>query len=164
MNDCKYGYSVRGGDISLSLLKSATQPNPVADRGEHDFTYSLFVHNGDFKGSGVVREANLLNNPLIYKEVKGNGTLPECYSFASSSNPAAVIETVKKAENGNETVIRLYEAHNSKADTTLTFGFNIKKAYLCDLEENVISELPVSDNKISLTLSNFEIVTLKLEK
>ena len=164
MNDCKYGYSVRGGDISLSLLKSATQPNPVADRGEHDFTYSLFVHNGDFKGSGVVREANLLNNPLIYKEVKGNGTLPENYSFVSSSNPAAVIESVKMAENGDGTVIRLYEAHNSKADTTLTFGFNVKKAYLCDLEENVISEILVNDNKTSLTLSNFEIVTLKIQK
>jgi len=164
INDCKYGYSVRGGDISLSLLKSATQPNPAADQGEHIFTYSLFVHNGDFKGAGVVREANLLNNPLIYKKVSGNGTLPESYSFASSSNPAAVIESVKKAENGDDTVIRLYEAHNSKAATTITLGFEVKKAYLCDLEENVIDELPVTDNKISLTLSNFEIVTLRLQK
>jgi hypothetical protein len=35
------------------------------------------------------------------------------------------------------------------------------RAFLCDLMENELSELPISNGKLSLPLSNFEIVTLK---
>ncbi len=65
LNDCKYGYSVSGNIMSLSLLKAATHPDPDADRGVHSFTYSLYPHEGDFREGNTIREAYLLNTPLI---------------------------------------------------------------------------------------------------
>lgn len=165
MNDCKYGYSVLGGDISLSLVKSSSEPFECADICEHNFTYSLFLHNGDFRKSRVIEEAALLNNPLICIKPDKKGTrLPEHYSFVSSSNPAAVIDCVKKAEDSDAVILRIYESHNSKALTELTFGFGVKKAFVCDMLENELYEAPINSNKLKISLSNFEIQTLKIIK
>ncbi len=165
MNDCKYGYSVLGGDISLSLVKSSSEPFECADICEHNFTYSLFLHDGDFRKSRVIEEATLLNNPLICIKPDKKGTrLPERYSFVSSSNPSAVIDCVKKAEDSDDIILRIYESHNSKATTELTFGFGVKKAFVCDMLENELYEVPVNSNKIKISLSNFEIETLKIIK
>ena len=76
----------------------------------------------------------------------------------------SVIETVKKAENDNSVIVRLYEAYNSKVNATLTLGTDIKKAYICDMMENVIEETEVINNQIKISLKNFEILTLKIEK
>ncbi len=162
LNDCKYGYSALGGDLSISLLKSTTSPYTEADRGEHNFTYSLLVHDGDFRRAGVIEEAALLNNPVIFKTVSGEGTLPEVFSLAKSSSPSAVIDCIKKAEDSDATVLRLYESHNSKTVTEITLGFDAQKAYICNTLEEELEELPIKNNTLSLNLSNFEIVTLKL--
>lgn len=42
LNDCKYGVSVHDGVIGLSMLKSATDPNPAADKEHHSFTYVIY--------------------------------------------------------------------------------------------------------------------------
>ena len=53
MNDCKYGYSVHGSDMSITLLKSATYPNPDADKCEHRFVYSIYPHRGNHRSGGI---------------------------------------------------------------------------------------------------------------
>jgi len=35
LNDCKYGYSARDGNIGISLLKASKIPNHEADMGMH---------------------------------------------------------------------------------------------------------------------------------
>jgi alpha-mannosidase len=50
LNDCKYGYDVRGDVLRLSLIKSATMPDSGADQGHHRFTYALLPHAGDTRG------------------------------------------------------------------------------------------------------------------
>ena len=50
LNDSKYGYECEHNELRLSLLKSATMPDPVADQGRHIMTYSLLPHIGDWRG------------------------------------------------------------------------------------------------------------------
>ncbi len=64
MNDCKYGYDIKDGEIRLTLLKSGIEPNPVADQEEHWFTYSIYPHAGDWKTASTTRAAYSLNVPL----------------------------------------------------------------------------------------------------
>ncbi len=64
LNDCKYGYDISHGVIRLSLLRSSTWPDPVADRGHHHFTYRLLPHRGDLREAGVVDAGYDLNVPL----------------------------------------------------------------------------------------------------
>ncbi len=164
LNDCKYGHDIHDSVIRLTLLKCATHPSPVADKGHHQFIYSLRPHTGDFKHADTVRLAYDLNNPMTAIRLsKQIGTLPESYSFVSVSDENVVIDTVKKAEDSNSTIIRMYEAWNKRTNNAkLTFGFPARKVTLCDLMENDICELTVENNSVELNVKPYEIVTVKV--
>ena len=103
INDCKYGVSVRGGLIGMSMLKSAIHPNPDADKEMHEFTYSIYPHQGDWRVAGTVTQAYQVNNPLtaVWKENETGSESP-VYSFVSSDQENAVVEVVKKAEDSDD--------------------------------------------------------------
>lgn len=165
LNDCKYGYSCLGNVMTLSLLKCATYPNPEADKGKHSFTYSIYPHKGSFKDGGTVREAYKLNQKLVLRDIgKQSGSLPEKHSMLSCDCDNIFIETIKLAEDDNSVIVRLYDAYNRKSSPTIEFNFDIKNAYIADMLENPVEKTEVLDNrKIKLNVSNYEIVTLKLE-
>lgn len=164
LNDCKYGYSIEENVIKLSLLKAPTYPNPVADRGINEFTYSLYPHKGDFREGQTVKEAYLLNMPLIgFQTPASNGMLNDNLSLVCTDCDDVIVEAVKKAENDNSVIVRLYESYNKKSNVTLQTGFKFKKVFLCDMLENNISELDSNNNNVAFKISNFEIVTLKFE-
>jgi alpha-mannosidase len=66
LNDCKYGYDVRENVMRQTLLKGAIYPDPNADQGRHQFTYSLLPHAGDWFTGNVHRAAYELNFPLLH--------------------------------------------------------------------------------------------------
>ena len=162
LNDGKYGHAVEGSKLSITLVKSATDPNPEADQGKQSFTYSLMPHIDDFRKGGVIEESYVLNQPLYEKTITANnGDLAETYSFVSVDKPNAVITAVKKAENDDSLIVRFYDAYDCKSNVTLTVPSTYTKAYLCDLMENEVKELTVTDGKVTVPTSNFEIVTVK---
>ena len=161
LNDCKYGYSCEENVMGISLLKAATYPNPVADRGMNVFTYSLYPHAGPV-GSDTIAEAYRLNNPVLTRTIDAaDGALPASYSLVESTNLGFVIDTVKKSEDGTAVIVRGYESRGGKVKTTLIPGFAAKKAELCDLMENVTGELALNGGKAAITAGSFEIVTVK---
>jgi alpha-mannosidase len=165
INDCKYGHDIHDGVIKLTLLKCATHPSPKADKGHHEFVYSLRPHAGTYTQAGTVQLAYDLNNPMsAVKLGKQEGALPESYSFVSVSDENIVIDTVKKAEDSDETVVRMYESWNKRVNgAKLTFGFDVKSAVLCDLMENEIEPLAVENNSVTLNVKPYEIVTVKVK-
>lgn len=163
LNDCKYGHNVDNGTMKLSLFKCATHPDPDADKGEHIFTYSLFPHVGNYREAGTVQLAYEINNPLeAFPIEKRDGTLPEEYSFVSCDKDNFIVETVKKAERGNDIIVRGYESYNKRTDVTLHFGFDINEATVCDLLERDIKKLVIENNSVSFTAKPFEIITIKV--
>lgn len=165
LNDCKYGYGAEGSTLSLSLLKSATYPNPEADKEVHRFTYSVYPHAGSFKQGGTIQAAYLLNKPLLARPLPAqDGKLAECFSLVRADKENIIIDTVKKAEDSDAVIVRFYEAYDRRTTVKLDFGFDVKKAYLCDLMENNLEEVPVEGNSVTVPAHNFEIVTLKIEQ
>lgn len=162
LNDGKYGHSVESNKLGITLLKCATDPNPRADEGKHYFTYSLMPHTDDFRRSGVIEESYALNQPL-WESVIGakQGDLAERYSFVSADKPNAVITAVKKAEADDGLIVRFYDAYDCKSCVTISVPASYNKAYLCDLMENELQALDIKDGKVTVPVSNFEIVTLK---
>ena len=67
LNDCKYGYSVDENSIALTMLKSATNPDPTADQEMHEFTYALMPHEGDWRQAQVPGRAYEFNIPVTVK-------------------------------------------------------------------------------------------------
>lgn len=161
LNDCKYGYSMRDGVLALTLLKAATYPDPVADRGHHSFTYALYCHEGTL-GVDTVREGFRLNMPAVARQAQGEGSLPARFAPVTSSDEGFVIRTVKRAEDGQGYIVRGYESLGRRAKVRLSFGTPVSKVEFCDLMENAQRELTVEDGTVSLTASPFEIVTLRI--
>lgn len=165
LNDCKYGHAIHDGVMTLTLLKCGTFPDPLADKCEHEFTYSLYPHSKDYREAGTIKKAYELNVPMTAVKVSENkGTLPCEFSLLSTDAENIIFETAKQAEDGDDIILRGYECFNKRTDVTLTFGLPVKSAYICDMLENEETEIPVTDGKISLTFKPFEIVTVKLKK
>lgn len=164
LNDCKYGHSAKGSTLRLTLQKCATYPDPEADKGKHSFTYSLLPHAGGWREAGVAQQALALNQPLIAAPLSAQtGDLPAAWSLVQCDAPNVLVDTVKKAEDSADIVVRAYEAFDRRtAAATLSFGFDVKRAVLCDLMENEIAELTVTENAVTLPVANFELVTVKV--
>ena len=73
-----------------------------------------------------------------------------------------VLETVKKAEDSNAIILRLYDPHNAAGTATLRFPRWVNKVLCCDLMENEQSELKRMRGAFQLDFRPFEIITLKV--
>lgn len=162
LNDCKYGYSVCDGEIGLTLLRCPTYPDPDCDKGVHEFVYSLYPHAGDVRNSEVYKHAYLLNNPFVSAVSQGKGELPSEFSFVSTDKPNVIIDTVKKAEDSDDVIVRLFESSDKTTSVTISFAIPVKRVVLCNLMEAEESELSVKNGAVTIKIKPFEIVTLKL--
>jgi alpha-mannosidase len=164
LNDSKYGYDIHGSVIKLSLLRAPTWPDPMADRGKHTFVYSLYTHGGGVTGGDTVKRARELNTPLqacltgIHE-----GTLPgKGFGFFEVDSGSVILDTVKKAEDGDGIILRLYECKGVDSRAEVIFFRDPKNVYETDLMEKVVKEHPAAGKSVSLTFKKFEIKTLKL--
>lgn len=164
LNDCKYGWTVKDSHILPTLLRSATAPNHAQDRERHTFTYSLYPHRGAVHESGVVQQAYSLNVPLeaVYSPAH-DGSLPTEFSLVCCDRDNVIIETVKKAEDSGDIILRLYETWNKKTDCEIGFSGDVLQAEECNLIEENGEEISFEGKKIKLTFKPFEIKTLKIK-
>lgn len=159
LNDCKYGHSVHGNVMRLSLLRAPKSPDPQADMGHHSFRYALLPHSGSLAQSDVIQEAYRLNVPMVVRPT--NQPVGET-SFFQVNSRAVVIETVKKAEDSNDLIVRLYEAQGTRGTVRLTSPLPVKQVTRCNLLEDEQAQLEWSEGGVSLELTPFQLVTLKL--
>jgi alpha-mannosidase len=164
LNDCKYGHDVHGNVIRLSLLRAPKAPDPECDMGVHRFTYALMPHFGPFNYAGVVGASYAMNAPvrtaMLTPSAGLAGTLPP---FVGCEDRNIVVETVKKAEDGNALIVRMYECHNARGRAEVFCARPFRSAWLCDLDENPETELEGTDGIIGFDYRPFEIITLRLE-
>ncbi|MEW5938204.1 MAG: alpha-mannosidase [Chloroflexota bacterium] len=167
LNDCKYGHDIRDNVIRLTLLRSPTLPDPMADFGEHRFVYSLLPHVGLWDEE-TQREAYLLNDPIVAWERKEerrkkDGLLSTLYSLVSTSSPNVIIETVKRAEDGDGIIVRLYESQRRRGPVRVKFGFGVETVWETNLLEENESALTVEGDSVLLNLRPYQIVTLRVK-
>ena len=158
LNDSKYGLSVQGNSINLTLLKSALAPDMTADKGIQTFTYALYAWNGSLAESGVVQEAYELNIPCR----AAPGAAGEMSLFSLDA-PNVIIEAVKPAEDGSrDVIVRLYESMRMATRCTLATALAVKKASQTDMLEEHQADLPLQAGKVALDFRPFEIKTVRL--
>ena len=158
LNDCKYGHKVHNNVLDLNLLRSPTDPDPDADRGHHEFTYSLLPHTGDLVGSDVICEAARLNQrPLVFDGFTAGGLELPCRIEGNGLS----LEVLKKAEKEDDLVIRIVEQHGCRTRGRLTVASG---ATLVDtnLMEWTDGEQVSIEDGIDIELKPFEIRTYKL--
>jgi alpha-mannosidase len=170
LNDCKYGHDIHDNVMRITLLRSSTMPDPMADFGEHDFKYSLYPHAGSWNEE-TQREAYLLNDPIIvYQSDRGPRTVDRetttvngLRSLVSASQPSVIVETIKRAEDGNGIIVRLYESQRKRGPVLVRFGRAVDSAWTTNLLEENESALSVDQDFIQLNLRPYQIVTLRVK-
>ena len=161
LNDCKYGHSVKDGNMALTLIKSGIEPNPITDQEEHFFTYSLYSHAETWRNSNTVLEYYKLNQPAY---VQQGGEANSRYSFVSVDKKNIMLETVKEAEDGNGIILRIYEYENSatKAFVALDLGGKPFKVEECNLLEESMETVEVDKGGFSICIKPYEIKTYRV--
>jgi alpha-mannosidase len=163
LNDCKYGYDIRGNVMRLSLLRSPGWPDPESDQGAHRFSYALFPHAGDLRTAGVVAEAEAFNLPVDVIVVgSGPGSASARSSIVSVDRPNVTVEAVKMADREDAVVVRLCEAWGARGPARVTFDRPVHAAVRTDVLEREVGPATVVNGGIELDLRPFELVTLKL--
>lgn len=159
LNDCKYGHSVKDSNMALTLVKSGIVPNEVTDQEEHIMSYAIYPHSEDWRAGGTVAEAYALNQPVY--AVMG-GTPGQTFSLISCNRSNVILETVKRAEDQDGMIVRMYECENAWTPARITLGFTPKSITECNLLEETIEEIPVSENGFDITIKPYEIKTYRI--
>jgi len=165
INESKYGYDAKGNVLRLSLLRSPTWPDPQADRGHHQFSYSLYPHAGDWKRALTVRRGYEFNYRLRALQVEAHeGLLPAQQSFVELQGNNVVLTALKKAQDGDGLVMRFYEwaGQNGEVHIRLPQGFT--KAQITNLlEDSQGAPLALAGDQITVPVHPYEIVSVRLD-
>ena len=137
LNDSKHGYKSCGNRMELTLIRSGWLPDQKSDFGEHCFTYSILPHEGDYIAGGVMAQAVFLNNLVrtaagAYDGVSASAATaalfaPEC--------PDIPVCGVKRSEDGEAIILKLYNTTDSDVKTSVRACFPIGDVKECDLIE-----------------------------
>lgn len=169
-NDSKYGWDKPNDNtIRLSLLYA---PKPGGgyryqehqDMGWHKFTYCLVGHDGALDKAKAVAQSTMVNSPLhAFTSSKHKGTLGRKFGFASSDNPNITVRALKKAEMGNDYVVRVYENSGKSAQTgNITFAAPIAHVSEADGTEKAIGTASFSGNDLHVSIKPFSVKTYRI--
>jgi alpha-mannosidase len=181
-NDSTYGHDITrhardgGGTYSLvrqTLLRAPMFPDPDADQGEHTLRTSIVVGGVD----AAVEAGYRLNLPG-----RATQAAAAVEPLVSSDTAAAVIETVKLAEDGSgDVVVRLYEAHGTRTAASIGVHFPHAAVVETDLLERETAREAVigttgdaavdgsavdgtGSGRVELALRPFQLVTLRFTR
>lgn len=156
LNDCKYACTIKEGEYRLSLIKAGRRPDARGDEGTHRFTYAMLPHQGGFSVESVVRPAYEFN--LAPAVASGSS---ETFSLATVDVANVIVESVKWAEDGDEFIVRLYEAGKTGGYAKIGFGLPLASVETVNLLEEKPEAVEVSGEGVELYFRPFEIKTLR---
>jgi alpha-mannosidase len=148
LNDCKYGYDAGTDYLRLTLLRGTEWPDPVADRGYHEFTYAIYPHAGSWQTAQTVRKGYELNSPLqIFQlgsndlAVSSDAQLSPIGSLLNLQAENLILMAFKSSDNSAQPwVLRCYECHGVAGEIELDGALGLE----IDREINLFDE-PQSD-------------------
>ncbi len=163
LNDGRYGHDCQDGDVGLTLLRSSTKPDPVADVGIHAVTYSLWAHDGPWKPEQTVRRAAELNAPLMARAVAPHAGSTRSCSLLRVDPANVIVSAVKRDWDGKGWVVRLWETSGKPTDVTLTLCRPIRRAEETDLIEDRVGPAESEGAKLTFRIGAHEIKTFRVE-
>jgi len=131
------------------------------DLGHHEFVYGLASHASDFRQGGTDWQGWRLNQPLVaFASPKHSGALGRSFSLVSVNNPRVRVLALKKAERGQEVIVRLVELDGNGADDVrLTFASPLVGAREVNGVESPVGPATVSQGELVTALKPFQVRT-----
>ncbi|MCK5851744.1 hypothetical protein KAH27_01835, partial [bacterium] len=150
--------------LAVSEEKQAELPDKgVQCPGEQEFDYSICVHEGSWQNAELLSKAACYYTPVRAATTgRGKGELPHEFSLFTLDNPKLHITCIKKAENDDDLIIRLFNPSENEEKLSLTFGKKINSACICRMDEAIIKEIEIKDQNIIHNIPPKKIVTFKI--
>ncbi len=155
LNDCKYGFAINNNLLTMSLLRGSLYPDPMADFGEHTFSYALdFLadcNQADFVPLEQATRAGIeFNSPILAAAQ---------HLFSSH----LILSAVHKSQTDDALIVRFYESCGRTKIEKLDFTpFAPIQITQVDFLERQLEVLELTQGVVSLPVKPFEVITLKL--
>ncbi|NJR20050.1 MAG: hypothetical protein HC777_00020 [Hyphomonadaceae bacterium] len=168
LNDCKYGYDIKGNVMRLSLLRSPVRPTLNSDLCEHIFSYALLPHSGGWREAQIDRHGYSFNiSPLVVVKTPssdgGSHVMPSTMSFVEVEAKATIIEAIKQSEDGNGLIIRTFDSHGTHDKVRFTFGVPLTHLGETNLLEEPLNDLGWERSSFVAHFCPYEIKTFRFD-
>lgn len=163
INDCKYGYDIDKDTMRITLMRAPILPDATADKGISAFRYGIYVHENRWDDADTVKEAFKENIPLtaVFAE-KGKGSRSE-FSYIEISDEKVMIDAVKRAQDNDGIIVRVYETSAHSGEVTLSLPCNIKNVKECNMMEADEKEIIFSEKSFCFSIKPFEVKTFRIK-
>ncbi len=101
LNDWKYGCDVLGTRMRLTLVRSAYDPDKIADIGQHTARFRFVPHLSSWKKANIVRSGIEFNQPSFVKTVSGANDKIICNWTPEIKGSENIIPLFIKSSDGN---------------------------------------------------------------
>jgi alpha-mannosidase len=150
--------------ILLASRKSCHwEGNEYLQQGDHHFHFSITSHRPDWRnGYRFGRQANEKLHVVFNPEMRSKADLPEELSFFSTGAKNVMISAIKKCDDDNSLILRLFEIEGRSISGSLTSYFDLDRAFETSLIEEVNEEVGIRTNQLPLEIGKHAIETFKL--
>ena len=124
LNDCKYGHSLDGSTLRLTLIRSSYEPDPLPEVAEHEVRLALVPHGTELSVAELTQLGAAFNHALepVSTDIH-KGPLPPQAELLSQVAPSnVVVSSVRNAQRGDGIIVTIYETAGRKVDATVTFN------------------------------------------
>ena len=170
VNDCKYGFKVDDGKITMYILRGSFEPDTIPDIGRHTVKFSLIPHEGPFDPVMATKVGVDINQPMETVGItEQKGTLPASAEMLKVMTDNIMLSGIKQAETDSKTtIIRVYEMTGKKTTGKIKINpefLDVKSANVVDiLEEPVVTNVAkISKGNLEFTIKPFETLTIALK-
>jgi alpha-mannosidase len=131
--------------------------------GDHEWSYALYPHTGDWAEGGVYDQAEDLNLPLQPAQAGPHeGDLPKAMSFVELQGKNLQLTALKRAEDRKTSwIARIFNPGTRAVNGKLILHKPVKDAWLTNLDEKRLEKIEVNDAVIPFRAGKKKIVTLE---
>jgi alpha-mannosidase len=166
LNDGKYGFDALGSRLRAHIIRSAYEPDTVADTGYVDrCAFAVVPHEGTWRSAGIAKLAAEFNVPLIAR-LKTTGAPPHLpWRPHLLSKGSVMIDALKSSHDGTAVrVIRLHESAGHSARATIAGLGKDAVVHSASVTEKAVKLESVHQGKLELTFRPFEVKTLLVSR
>ena len=164
LTDCKNASDKPNDNtVRLTLIRTPGTRGGYADQGtqdlgHHGIVFGLAGHSGDWREGQTDWQAYRLNDPLVaFESTKHSGSLGKQFSFVRVNNSRIRMLALKKAEQGDEIVLRVVEIDGKPAsDVHVAFASSILAAREINGQEQPVGPAKVQDGELVASFSAYQ--------
>ncbi|MHB8376041.1 MAG: glycoside hydrolase family 38 C-terminal domain-containing protein, partial [Dehalococcoidia bacterium] len=133
--------------------------------GKNVVAYSIIPHEGDWARAGVhVLAVQFLRRMRARWDRRGLGSIAAQGSLLDVSSPAFQVSAIKRAEDGDGVIVRLYNTLDGPAETAVDLTPLHGAVSMVDLNEEHIADVPRVAGEVPVAARPNEIVSLRFRQ